>query len=220
MAVFVGWRALERRSAARRVGGVVDAHGRIADGPGAEEELLEAAVGAAVHRPEAEAVRQDLRADAAGAVVDGEGVAGGLQRLGQTGPAVVEDREGLLRVRELVVLDGELAERLVASRHVRHGARVRIVAGMREAVAVRLRPGDDRGEVGGHELVLRVEHVQDRGVEVEERLPERAESVVALGVIDRLQQLVVLDLAAQPDPAGSTLTAPKSPAVTCAPSLG
>ncbi len=65
------------------VGGDVDQHGRIAHRGRGEEELLVDAVEAVVHGTDAEPVGDDLRADAARAVVHLEDVPHRVQRVGQ-----------------------------------------------------------------------------------------------------------------------------------------
>ena len=123
---------IARRGRARRVGRHVHHHGRVADRPGAEEELLVLALRAVPHRADAEAVGEHLGADAADAVVDGEGVAArcaGCTRACR----VVELGERLHGADLVVVDDGELAERLLA---VRVGVGVRREGRAREAAAV------------------------------------------------------------------------------------
>src|SRR6185312_8105493 len=82
--------------------------------PGGEEELFVFALRAVAGRADADAVGKDFRAGAAGAVVDGEGVAYAAQ--GEVEIVGLELREGLHRADLIVEYDAELTEGLVAVR--------------------------------------------------------------------------------------------------------
>ncbi len=143
------------------VGREVHQPGRVADGLRGEEELLVGAVGAVVHGPGVQAVGDDLRADAARAVVDHEAVPDAVDGVLQH-RVRVPLREHL-RVGLLVVVDRrELAEGLepVGELRVVLAHALQRVGAVREA-AVRLRADDDGVDVRVEQRVA-VQHVEDR----------------------------------------------------------
>ncbi|MCY1342263.1 hypothetical protein D9M68_271800 [compost metagenome] len=127
----------------------------------AEEELLVGAGQAVVHRPDAQAVGEDFRADAAGAVVDHEGVATGLQHVAEhrVGPVAGKGLGDRVLVMEH---HGEVAEGFqpVGQRRVALALALQRVGGRREA-AVGFRAHDDGIAVAGDDFRA-VDHVDDR----------------------------------------------------------
>ncbi len=177
-----------------RVGGNVDDHRRIAQRPRGEEELFELALRAPRRRPDLETVGEDLCADAAGPVVDGESVPDRVE--GPRHGRIVEELERLNRGDLVVINDGELAERLVAvGVH-----RSRIVGAGREAA--RIGTGDHGGQIAVHDRIA-LRHPQDG--QSGARVPGRVDRLV---VDDRVPirrrtrggelQIGVRDLAAVP----------------------
>jgi hypothetical protein len=104
-----------------RTGRHVDDHGRIADHPAGQEELLVLALVAAGDRADALAVGQNLGADAARAVIDRETVAHAVQRMREPAHLVLELRECLDGEDLVVEDDGELAKRLLACPEIEAG---------------------------------------------------------------------------------------------------
>ncbi|MNZ75457.1 hypothetical protein D3C78_939340 [compost metagenome] len=143
------------------VGRDVHLHAHVPYRAGIQEELLEGAVQAVVHRPDAEAVGDDLRTDAAAAVVDHEGVAARLQyvaehRIGPPG------RERLGHDAFILEQRGEIAERFqpVGQCRVALALALERIGGWREAAVV-FRPHDDGVAVAVDDLVA-VDHGEDR----------------------------------------------------------
>ncbi|MCY1281966.1 hypothetical protein D9M70_307880 [compost metagenome] len=143
------------------VGRDVHQHAGIAHGMRAEEELLVGAGQAVVHRPDAQAVADQLGADGVGAVVDEEGIAGRLQHVAEH-RVRVEARERLGDHGLVLEHHGEVAEgfQAVGQRRVALALALQRVGGRREA-AVGLRAHDHRIAVAGDDLAA-VDHVDDR----------------------------------------------------------
>ena len=104
----------------------VNQHGGIADRPRAQEELFKPAIDAIAHRAYADAVGVNFRPNAAGAVVDGERILTGYQRLADG--AVGEDRKRLRgnRGQSAVIDNRDFPIRLFAIRRERIRRRKRI----------------------------------------------------------------------------------------------
>ena len=151
------------RSRIRRIGRHIDDHGRIADCPRGKEELFEFALHAvrltrsrrAGRRAEIQTIGQDLRADAAGPIVDRELV---LARPESQVPLIHRRRVGIVVVRKclhrfehFVIVDRKFAEGLGAIRL--GGDRVEFRLSVVDEVSL-VRPRNDCGKVGviGHRL--------------------------------------------------------------------
>jgi hypothetical protein len=132
------------------------------------------------------AVGQDLGAEAARAVIDREAVAHAVQRVGQPTHLVLELRKRLDGEDLVVEDDRELAKRLLARPEVEAGRLRHVLVRLEDGVVVErvqwevapARPGDQRRELGVHDLAIMAD--------VEDRQPFEA----VTGRIDR----VVVDL--------------------------
>src|SRR6185369_14947425 len=143
---------------------------------GGQEKVFVFTLSAVGHRPDAETVGENLRADTADAVVDGEAVFDAVKRVRKNGILIL--RERLNGFDFVVIDDGELAERLIAIRF--HG--VWLVRACRKTAFVWT--SDNRIQICVHDVVVRIEHLDDwltgagmsgwiYGVIVENRLSTR-----------------------------------------------
>ena len=138
----------------------VDNLRRVTDRPRRQEKLFKQTFSAFRHRTNTKAVGKNLGADTAGAVVDRKGVAntveGERERVFLTVDLVVELRKSLDGLDLVVIDDCEFTERLVAI-----GLdRVRTIRTCRKISAIRT--GDDRVQIRMHDVVVGVEHLEDR----------------------------------------------------------
>ncbi|MCY1393772.1 hypothetical protein D9M68_352100 [compost metagenome] len=143
------------------IGRHVHQRGDVADGVGTEEELLEGAGQAVVHGADAQAIGHHFGADAAGAVVDHEGVAGGIQHMAEH-RVQPEAGESLGHGRLVMEGLGEVAERFQPVGQCRIALAIALQhIGRRGETTVGVGPHDD-GVAGAGDDLVAVEHGQDR----------------------------------------------------------
>ncbi|MNZ67462.1 hypothetical protein D3C78_857130 [compost metagenome] len=167
------------------VGRHIHLHGDVAHGMGAEEELLVGAGQAVVHGADAQAVGHHLGADAAGAVVDHEGVAGRLQHVAEHRVVPVTG-EGLGHGVLVMEHRGEIAEGLqpVGQRRVALAVAFQRV-GIGRKGAIVFRPHDHRVGVAGDDLAV-VHHGDHRQAGLAFLGPGRGLRITRFVIDDRL----------------------------------